>query len=112
MAKRQTAVVATAAARPQTGEISLLIAASQFVREAGGWREAEEQLRAVHDFVNACGGSEESNGDPTTAATSTGWPRQSLAPPKRSSSKNRSAKSSRFRSLKNDKSPPDWRALV
>jgi hypothetical protein len=42
--------------RPQSGEIALLIAASQFVREAGGWRAAEGHLRAVQDFVNACGG--------------------------------------------------------
>jgi hypothetical protein len=56
MAKRQSAAPPATLARPQTGEIALLIAASQFVREAGGWREAEEQLRAVQDFVDACGG--------------------------------------------------------
>ena len=53
---RKPASVTPPPARPQTGEIALLIAASQFVREAGGWRAAESQLRAVQDFVNACGG--------------------------------------------------------
>jgi hypothetical protein len=45
-----------ASTRQNTGEIALLIAASQFVREAGGWRAAEGQLRAVQEFVNTCGG--------------------------------------------------------
>jgi hypothetical protein len=42
--------------RQQSGEIGLLIAASQFVRQAGGWRAAEGQLRAVQEFVDSCGG--------------------------------------------------------
>ena len=46
----------TTSTRPVFGEIALLIAASQFVRQAGGWRAAEEQLRAVQEFVDACGG--------------------------------------------------------
>jgi hypothetical protein len=55
MAKKST-TAAAAATRSQAGEIALLIAASQFVREAGGWRAAEGQLRAVEHFVNTCGG--------------------------------------------------------
>lgn len=55
MAKKQPASPATPS-RAQSGEIALLIAASEFVREAGGWREADAQLRAVQNFVNACGG--------------------------------------------------------
>ena len=56
MARKQSAPAAAATSRAQTGEIALLIAASQFVREAGGWRAAEGQLRAVQNFVNTCGG--------------------------------------------------------
>src|SRR5688572_21829020 len=59
MARKQTSAATAAAASPsrsQSGEIALLIAASQFVRAAGGWRSAGEQLRAVQNFVNSCGG--------------------------------------------------------
>ena len=56
MAKKQASSAAVPAARPQSVEIGLLIAASHFVREAGGWRAAEGQLRAVQNFVNTCGG--------------------------------------------------------
>ena len=56
MAKKTPTTAAAAPTRSQTGEISLLIAASQFVREAGGWSAAAGQLRAVQEFVNACGG--------------------------------------------------------
>jgi hypothetical protein len=56
MAKKQAAAAATPTMVPKRGEIALLIAASGFVREAGGWRAAEGQLRAVESFVNACGG--------------------------------------------------------
>jgi hypothetical protein len=58
MAKKQTSTSTTTAAAPrsQSIEIGLLIAASHFVREAGGWRSAEGQLRAVQNFVNTCGG--------------------------------------------------------
>ena len=55
MAKKQPMATASPT-RSSTGEIALLIAASQFVREAGGWRSAENQLRAVQNFVNSCGG--------------------------------------------------------
>jgi hypothetical protein len=59
MARKQAsnaAAAATSAGRSQSGEIALLISASQFVRAAGGWRAAEDQLRAVQNFVNSCGG--------------------------------------------------------
>ena len=56
MAKKQSSSAPTPATRPQSVEIGLLIAASHFVREAGGWRAAEGQLRAVQNFVNTCGG--------------------------------------------------------
>jgi hypothetical protein len=55
---RKPAAVATlpSSLRQQSGEIALLIAASQFVRQAGGWRAAEGQLRSVQEFVDTCGG--------------------------------------------------------
>jgi hypothetical protein len=58
MAKRKTAANDNAQAQTpaQPVEIGLLIAASHFVREAGGWREADAQLKAVQDFVDTCGG--------------------------------------------------------
>jgi hypothetical protein len=61
MAKKRTSTAATSAAvqsggASESAEIGLLIAASHFVREAGGWRDAEGQLRAVQNFVNTCGG--------------------------------------------------------
>lgn len=61
MAKRKAAASAVAppvqsTAPSESVEIGLLIAASHFVREAGGWRDAEGQLRAVQNFVNTCGG--------------------------------------------------------
>ena len=56
MAKKQALSAAAPATRPQSIEIGLLIAASHFVREAGGWRAADGQLRAVQNFVNTCGG--------------------------------------------------------
>jgi hypothetical protein len=56
MAKKASSATPAPAARPQSVEIGLLIAASHFVREAGGWHAAEGQLRAVQNFVNTCGG--------------------------------------------------------
>jgi hypothetical protein len=56
MAKRKTSETAPTSVATQSIEIGLLIAASHFVREAGGWREAEAQLKAVQDLVNTCGG--------------------------------------------------------
>jgi hypothetical protein len=54
--KPATVATPTSPTRQQSGEIALLIAASQFVRQAGGWRAAEGQLRSVQDFVDTCGG--------------------------------------------------------
>ena len=61
MAKKRTSTSTAPAAgqassATESVEIGLLIAASHFVREAGGWRDAEGQLRAVQSFVNTCGG--------------------------------------------------------
>ena len=57
MAKRKMTIAAPQATAPtQSVEIGLLIAASHFVREAGGWRAAERQLQAVQNFVNTSGG--------------------------------------------------------
>jgi hypothetical protein len=57
MPRKPAAVaLASSSTRHPSGEIALLIAASQFVRQAGGWRAAEGQLRSVQEFVDTCGG--------------------------------------------------------